>query len=47
VRNGVQTSGGLGSKILWKYSTIYVFGIDSNWWRWTGSVWAWVGPTQP
>jgi len=47
LRNGVQAGGGWGSKILWKTNTIYVYGTDTNWWKWTGSVWAWVGPTQP
>ena len=47
LRNGSQAAGGLGSQILWKTSTIYVFGTDSNWWRWTGSGWVNVGPTHP
>ena len=47
LRNGSSAAGGLGSQILWKSSTIYVFGIDSNWWRWTGSGWTNVGPVKP
>ena len=47
LRNGVQAGGGWGSKILWKTNIIYVYGTDANWWMWTGSMWAWVGPTQP
>jgi hypothetical protein len=47
LRNGVQAAGGLGSKILWKSSTIYVLGTDSNWWQWTGSGWINIGSTQP
>jgi len=47
LRNGSQAAGGLGSQILWKSSTIYVFGTDSTWWRWTGSGWFNVGPTHP
>jgi hypothetical protein len=47
LRNGVQAAGGYGSKIYWKNSTIYVLGTDNNWWRWTGSGWVNIGPTQP
>jgi cation transporter-like permease len=47
LRNGVQAGGGWGSKILWKSATIYVFGTDGNWWRWTGSGWINVGTTTP
>jgi hypothetical protein len=47
LRNGVQAGSGWGVKILWKTNTIYVYGIDANWWKWTGSMWVWVGPTQP
>ncbi len=46
-RNGSQAAGGLGSQILWKTSTIYVFGVDTNWWQWTGSGWVNVGPAHP
>jgi len=46
LKNSVQT-GGWGSKIYWKNSTIYVYGTDSNWWQSTGSGWAYIGPTQP
>ena len=47
LRNGVQAGGGWGSKILWKSATIYVLGIDSSWWQWTGSGWINVGTTTP
>jgi len=47
LRNGVQAAGGYGSEILWKNTTIYVLGTDSNWWQWTGSGWINVGPAQP
>jgi hypothetical protein len=47
LRNGLQAAGGWGSQILWKSSTIYVFGTDGNWWQWTGSGWTNVGPTHP
>ena len=39
LRNGVQASTGWGTRILLSQSTIYVFGTDSQWWRWTGSNW--------
>jgi hypothetical protein len=47
LRNGTQAAGGLGSQILWYSSTIYVYGTDSNWWKWTGSAWTNVGATKP
>jgi len=47
LRNGVQAAGGLGSTILWKNGTIYVLGIDSNWWQWSGAGWTNVGPATP
>ncbi|HZJ30864.1 MAG TPA: hypothetical protein VFD21_04805 [Vicinamibacterales bacterium] len=47
LRNGVQAAYGLGSQILWKSNVIYVFGVDSNWWQWTGSGWANVAPRIP
>jgi len=40
LRNGVQAAGGLGSSIMWNGGVIYVFGVDDNWWRWTGSGWS-------
>jgi hypothetical protein len=43
VRNGLSAAGGQGSKILWTSRTIYVLGTG-NWWRWTGSGWAYAGP---
>ena len=45
--NGVQFANGSGSKIYWKSSTVYVYGTDMNWYRWTGSGWVNIGPTQP
>jgi hypothetical protein len=47
MRNGVHAAGGYGSKIFWYSSATYVYGTDSNWWKWTGSGWTNVGPTQP
>ena len=47
LRNGVQAGTALGSKIYWKSSTIYVYGFDLNWWKWTGSTWVNIGPIQP
>ena len=46
LRNGAPTSG-YGWKIYWKSSTIYVYGTDNNWYRWTGSSWSNIGPSQP
>jgi hypothetical protein len=47
LRNGATVGGWQATKILWKSSTIYVLGMDSNWWQWTGWVWVNVGRTQP
>jgi hypothetical protein len=47
LRNGASVLGWQATKILWKSSTIYVLGMDSNWWQWTGSTWVNVGRTQP
>ena len=47
LRNGGTVGGWQATKILWKSSTIYVLGMDSNWWQWTGSTWVNVGRTQP
>ena len=47
LRNGAPAGGGYGTKIYWKSSTIYVYGTDFNWWRWTGSGWSNVGQIQP
>jgi hypothetical protein len=47
LRNGAQADGGIGSKILWKSSTIYVYGLNGAWYRWTGSSWAYNSSTQP
>jgi len=50
-RNGLQVGSVWGSKILWKNTTIYVFGLDGNSWQWvapwTGSSWTNIGPIQP
>jgi hypothetical protein len=47
LRNGVQMGGAWGSKIYWKNSTIYAYGLDLNWWQWSGSSWSNLGPTMP
>jgi hypothetical protein len=47
LHNGAQAGGGYGSQILWYQGSIYVLGDDSNWWRWTGSGWAFAGPNDP
>jgi hypothetical protein len=46
LRNGAPAGGGYGTKIYWKSATIYCYGTDSNWYRWTGS-WVNIGPVQP
>jgi hypothetical protein len=47
LRNGAMVQGWQATKILWKSSTIYVLGMDGNWWQWAGSTWVNVGGTQP
>jgi len=47
LRNGAPAGGGYGTKIYWKSSTIYCYGTDANWYRWTGSSWVNIGPSQP
>jgi len=47
LRNGAQVGGAWASRILWKTSTIHVYGLDLNWWQWTGSTWVNLGPTMP
>jgi hypothetical protein len=50
-RNGVPVGAAMGTKIYWKNTTIYVYGVDFNWWQfvapWTGSSWTNIGPIQP
>ena len=47
LRNGSQANGGWGSKLLWTTNTIYAYGTDSNWWRWTGTGWVISGAASP
>ena len=46
-RNGTWVAAGIGSEILWTRGAIYAFGVDGNWWLWTGNGWVNTGPTQP
>jgi len=45
LRNGAST-GGFGSQILYCNRIVYVFGTDSQWWRWNGG-WIAVGTVDP
>ena len=45
LRNGSGT-GGTGSQILYCSRTVYVFGSDSNWWRWSNG-WIFSGSSDP
>ncbi|HKY29210.1 MAG TPA: endonuclease/exonuclease/phosphatase family protein [Pyrinomonadaceae bacterium] len=45
LRNGGGT-GGLGSQILYCNRVVYVFGTDSQWYKWTGG-WVAVGAVDP
>jgi len=47
LRDGSQVGGGWGLQILWKGGVIYVLGTDSNWWRWSGFDWGYIGTTKP
>ena len=46
LRNG-QPTGGVGSQIVCAQNVVYALGSDKNWWRWTGSSWAFAGATMP
>jgi hypothetical protein len=46
LRNGVHVSG-LGTQYLWYQNTLYVLGVDEQWWRWTGDGWSPHGPADP
>ena len=46
LRNGVHVSG-LGTQYLWYQNALYVFGVDEQWWRWTGDGWSPHGPADP
>lgn len=45
--NGFSAAGGLGSQLIMLNEKVYVFGIDSNWWEWTGNVWKQLGKNRP
>ena len=46
LRNGVQAQGGVGSEILYCNHIVYVFGTDSQWYRWNNG-WIGQGPVDP
>lgn len=46
LRNGAQASGGVGSQILYCNRIVYVFGTDSQWYRW-GNGWTGQGSVDP
>lgn len=46
LRNGTQAGGGQGTLYKYASQTVYVLGMDSNWYKWSGS-WSSVGPTEP
>ena len=46
LRNGAGTNGA-GSQILYCNRIVYVFGDDSQWWRWTNPGWTPVGTVDP
>jgi hypothetical protein len=45
LRNGTPT-GGAGPQLLYCNHIVYAFGMDSQWWKWSGG-WARVGATDP
>jgi len=47
LRNGSGAAGGAGSQILYCNRIVYVFGTDSQWWRWNTSGWIPVGTVDP
>lgn len=47
LRDGVWMASGRGTQYLWAAQTVYVLGTDVNWWKFTGTTWALVGPAKP
>jgi parallel beta-helix repeat protein len=47
LKNGSQAASGYGFAILAYQGNIYVQGDDYNWWRWTGSTFAFYGGNAP
>jgi len=47
LRNSIWMSDGLGLIYKWLNSTVYVQGTDGQWYEWTGSWWALLGPVEP
>lgn len=46
LRDGVQMGGGQGSQYKYLTSIVYTLGIDSNWYKWSGT-WLFVGAQEP
>jgi hypothetical protein len=42
LRDGVHAAGGRGKALCGCDQTLYVWGTDEQWWRWTGETWVWV-----
>ena len=47
LKDGIQAANGYGDVIYWLGGTIYVDGLDRNWYRWAGSSWAYYGTSAP
>lgn len=47
LKNGSQMGGGQGTIYKIADKTVHVLGMDSNWYKWSGSSWSSVGPTEP
>jgi len=47
LKDGIQAANGYANGIYWLGGTIYVDGLDANWYRWTGSSWTFYGTSAP
>lgn len=47
LQDGVWVSAGMGTQYAWCGGVLSVFGTDSAWYRWTGTVWSRTGAADP
>ena len=47
LRDGIHAASGYANAIYWFGGTIYVDGLDGNWYRWAGSSWTYYGTSAP
>lgn len=47
LRNGVHMGSGFGTVYKWAGGVVYVLGMDSFWYKWTGTKWSRAGKQEP